>query len=174
VSVFRVCFGRDEAGRELLFGLESLYLPVTLSGPKETGGTVLRPLFAVMLLAMVGGVAAQPSAPDSARRAFDTVYVIPAGPVAGTFTPSARLTVTDTVANWARVLIEGWVPVSAVMDRPFGASTAAPYDSLRTSASPRVQGKSGPPQQCAAITKKGTRCKRLAAPGSKYCWQHQR
>lgn len=25
---------------------------------------------------------------------------------------------------------------------------------------------------CAAITKKGTRCKRPASPGSEYCWQH--
>lgn len=29
-------------------------------------------------------------------------------------------------------------------------------------------------KQCAAITKDGTRCKRLAAEGSIYCWQHQR
>ncbi len=26
--------------------------------------------------------------------------------------------------------------------------------------------------QCAAITKKGTQCKRQASPGSEYCWQH--
>jgi len=29
-------------------------------------------------------------------------------------------------------------------------------------------------KQCAAITKKGTRCKRKAAPGSIYCWQHKK
>ena len=28
--------------------------------------------------------------------------------------------------------------------------------------------------QCAAITRKGTRCKRMAQPGSAYCWQHSR
>ncbi len=28
--------------------------------------------------------------------------------------------------------------------------------------------------QCCATTKKGTRCKRKAAAGSRYCWQHQR
>jgi len=28
--------------------------------------------------------------------------------------------------------------------------------------------------QCAAITKKGTRCSRRAAAGSRYCWQHNR
>jgi len=28
--------------------------------------------------------------------------------------------------------------------------------------------------QCQAITKKGTRCKRKAQPGSDYCWQHQK
>ena len=26
--------------------------------------------------------------------------------------------------------------------------------------------------QCAAITKKGTQCKRQASPGSEFCWQH--
>jgi hypothetical protein len=29
-------------------------------------------------------------------------------------------------------------------------------------------------QQCAAITQAGTRCKRLAQVGSRYCWQHQK
>ena len=29
-------------------------------------------------------------------------------------------------------------------------------------------------KQCAAITKKGTRCKRNAEEGSKYCWQHKK
>ena len=28
--------------------------------------------------------------------------------------------------------------------------------------------------QCKAVTKKGTRCKRKAQPGSDYCWQHQK
>ncbi len=28
-------------------------------------------------------------------------------------------------------------------------------------------------RQCAAITQDGSRCKRNAAPGSKYCWQHK-
>jgi hypothetical protein len=28
--------------------------------------------------------------------------------------------------------------------------------------------------QCAATTKKGTRCKRTASAGGSYCWQHQR
>lgn len=27
--------------------------------------------------------------------------------------------------------------------------------------------------RCQATTLKGTQCKRMAAPGSKYCWQHQ-
>ena len=29
-------------------------------------------------------------------------------------------------------------------------------------------------KQCSAITKKGTRCKRNAEEGSKYCWQHKK
>jgi hypothetical protein len=28
--------------------------------------------------------------------------------------------------------------------------------------------------QCAATTKKGTRCKRTAKAGSSYCWQHDK
>jgi len=28
-------------------------------------------------------------------------------------------------------------------------------------------------KQCKAITKAGTQCKRMAEPGSDYCWQHQ-
>lgn len=29
-------------------------------------------------------------------------------------------------------------------------------------------------KQCAATTRKGTRCSRRADPGSNYCWQHKR
>ena len=29
-------------------------------------------------------------------------------------------------------------------------------------------------EQCAAKTQKGTRCSRLAEPGSAYCWQHKK
>jgi hypothetical protein len=43
---------------------------------------------------------------------------------------------------------------------PGSASTAIPPQSSSTS------------KQCAATTKKGTRCSRSAAPGSAYCWQH--
>lgn len=35
-------------------------------------------------------------------------------------------------------------------------------------------GGSSSSNRCAAITKKGTRCKRLASKGSIYCWQHKR
>ncbi|MBU0507213.1 hypothetical protein KKH27_00055 [bacterium] len=105
--------------------------------------------------------------PDSLPRIADTMYVIPAGPVAGAFTPHCRLSVLDTVAGWAKIQVEGWVPVGAVADRlanghshqnPLLAPAPATPSPLRT--------------QCAAITKKGTRCKRLAQPGSQYCWQH--
>lgn len=97
----------------------------------------------------------------------DTMFVIPAGPIAGSFTIAARVAVVDTIAGWAKIQVEGWVPVHAVMDRlkapepsPFAVS---PY----TTPSAAV-----PRQQCEAITKKGTRCSRLAMPGAKYCWQH--
>lgn len=35
-------------------------------------------------------------------------------------------------------------------------------------------GSSASNRRCAAITQNGTRCKRQAAPGSIYCWQHKR
>jgi hypothetical protein len=103
---------------------------------------------------------------DTLRPSADTVFVIPGGPVAGTLTANARATVLDTIAGWAKIQIEGWVPVQAVAGR-------------LEHAAPKVTGngktlKSGDgEQQCEALTKKGTRCKRKAMPGSRYCWQHQ-
>jgi len=127
----------------------------------------------VAVLALCGWAFAQGSPVDSIPPAppipavhADTMFVIPSGPVAGTFTAASRLTVADTVAGWARVLVEGWVPVGAVMSRL--------TDSTSTKIIGEASGVSPPArQQCIAITKKGTRCKRMAQPGSKYCWQHQ-
>lgn len=53
---------------------------------------------------------------------------------------------------------------------PFSGLTSTP----RSSATPETATRSTARQQCAATTKKGTRCSRLAQPGSSYCWQHQR
>lgn len=39
-----------------------------------------------------------------------------------------------------------------------------------TTTAPRIQNTAR--QQCAATTKKGARCSRMAAAGSAYCWQH--
>ncbi|MDD5089113.1 MAG: hypothetical protein PHI18_10010 [bacterium] len=94
------------------------------------------------------------------------MFVIPAGPVAGSFTSAARVSVLDTIAGWAKISVEGWVPVRAVAGRLAASEKTAPPDA--TSLAP-----SAPRHQCEAITKKGTRCKRMAQPGSKYCWQHQ-
>lgn len=105
-------------------------------------------------------------AADSLRTA-DTVYVIPAGPVAGTFTHDARISVADTVAGWARIHIEGWVPVGAVMDR----LTAPIPAQIGSVATPDTKQKP-PPRQCEAITRKGPRCTRNAVKGSRFCWQH--
>lgn len=95
---------------------------------------------------------------------FDTIYVIPAGPVAGGFTQDSRIQVIDTIAGWARVQIEGWTPVSSV--RWTSAS------SLSGSVAMNEAGLSKQTTQCTAITKKGTRCKRAAKPGTSRCWQH--
>ncbi|RPH95174.1 hypothetical protein EHM69_05180 [candidate division KSB1 bacterium] len=116
-------------------------------------------------------LSAQPVLTDSvsvpAPKPADTIWVIPAGPIAGTFTPASRITVNDTIAGWARILVEGWVPVSAVISR-MSAATPAENPALTGE-----ENKSTARVQCAAITTKGVRCKRMAEPGSKYCWQHQ-
>jgi hypothetical protein len=125
-------------------------------------------LWILGLLAVTAAFAAEPPASDSlAGPHTDTLYVIPAGPVAGSFTSAARLTIDDTLAGWARVRVEGWVPVGAVLDRMrLESSTPGPAQ-LGNPA------KAADRPQCAAMTKKGARCTRKAKPGSKYCWQHQ-
>lgn len=42
------------------------------------------------------------------------------------------------------------------------------------SANASLTGNDDDSKQCIAITKKGSRCKRTAASGSLYCWQHQK
>ena len=60
-----------------------------------------------------------------------------------------------------------------------GAWTFSPTNMLATSASSKPANKtkakiSTVPGRCQAITKSGKRCTRMAEPGSKYCWQHQK
>lgn len=121
-------------------------------------------LFGLALLGAPVALWAQPTDSVVARPAADTLFVIPAGPVAGSFTPAARVTVLDTIAGWAHITLEGWVPVAAVADRMKAQAPAV--------APPSGESKSAS-RQCAATTKKGTRCKRNAEPGSIYCWQHR-
>jgi hypothetical protein len=127
----------------------------------------MRPLlFALALLWASAALFAQPADSLPARPPADTLFVIPAGPVAGSFTPAARIAVLDTIAGWAHITVEGWVPAAAVADRMKAAAPAiAPAPATG-------EGKSAS-RQCAAITKKGTRCKRKAEAGSIYCWQHR-
>ena len=127
----------------------------------------MKPLiFGLALLLTAAGVPAQPADSVGTIRTADTLFVIPAGPVAGSFTPAARVSVLDTIAGWAHVTVEGWVPAAAVISRmqaPNPAISPLPASGEKKTSS----------GQCAAITKKGTRCKRKAEPGSIYCWQHQ-
>jgi hypothetical protein len=126
--------------------------------------------FFVLLVSVVsfcGLAAAQTTAADSLPVHADTIYVIPAGPVAGMFTSAARITVEDTIAGWAKIRMEGWVPLRSVANR-FVADTTAPSSVTKS------PGKTAGRHQCEAITKKGTRCKRMAEPGSRFCWQHQK
>jgi hypothetical protein len=115
------------------------------------------------------------SIPDSLPSpASQPVYVIPAGPIAGSFTDAARLSITDTVAGWAHIQVEGWVPLGSVINR----IQAAPPSLTPDAGVPSLhKNKAATPEavrQCAATTKSGKQCKRNAAAGSPYCWQHQR
>lgn len=130
-------------------------------------------LILAFLLLLWGGSPAQEvtdslAKPDSVAQVsirFDTTYVIPAGPVAGSFTESARIQVVDTVAGWARIMVEGWVPVGKVVGR---MTTQLPKPVLAGAAElPKAER-----PQCASKTTSGKQCKRKAKAGSKYCWQH--
>ena len=123
-------------------------------------------LIGLALLLAAASVPAQTADSIKTIRTTDTLFVIPAGPAAGSFTPAARISVLDTIAGWAHITVEGWVPVTAVEDRMQAIDPAVSPISV-------VGEKKTSSRQCAAITKKGTRCKRNAAPGSIYCWQHQ-
>lgn len=108
-----------------------------------------------------------PLASDSVSKAPATIYVIPAGPVAGSFTDQSRIQVVDTVAGWAKILIEGWVPVEKVVSR---MSEDAPKIQLTEVEKPKKVKAERP--QCIAMTTKGKQCTRRSIPGSKKCWQH--
>ena len=127
----------------------------------------------IIVLGLASGVSAQPG-PDSLVCVGDSLRIIPCGPVVGSFTPAARVTVADTVAGWAKLYVEGWVPVERAL--PF--LNQVRLDSLSTRATLNLAPGAGDKPsvaraQCAATTTKGTRCTRKAEKGSKYCWQHQ-
>ncbi len=95
------------------------------------------------------------------------IYVIPAGPVAGSFTDQSRVQVVDTVAGWARILVEGWVPVDKVVARMGGETSTLQLTEVEKPAKVKPER-----PQCIAKTAKGKQCSRKAIPGSKKCWQH--
>lgn len=104
---------------------------------------------------------------DSLTKEPAIIYVIPAGPVAGNFTDQSRLQVVDTVAGWARILVEGWVPVDKVVAR---MGENVPQVQLTEIEKPKKAKPERP--QCVAMTSKGKQCTRRSIPGSKKCWQH--
>ena len=66
----------------------------------------MRPLLcALALLWASAALFAQPADSLPARPPADTLFVIPAGPVAGSFTPAARIAVLDTIAGWAHITL---------------------------------------------------------------------
>jgi hypothetical protein len=121
----------------------------------------------------VGSVLAQPSGtlpdslitPQESSVQSDTLWAIPCGPMVGTMFSGARVQILDTVASWAKITVEGWVPVRTALNYA-PSDTIAPRESV-------VQEESAEFHQCEAITLKGTRCTRRAKKGSRYCWQHQ-
>ena len=127
-------------------------------------------LISAFLFCLAPAAWPQVPTPDSVHAAkcvpaLDSLYLIPCGPAIGSFTSSAHVTVSDTLAGWARVTVEGWVP----------AATALRYGPISSGGAARAiknEKKSQPTEQCAAFTKSGNRCTRNALPGSNYCWQH--
>lgn len=114
----------------------------------------------VLLLIMAGSVLGQ-----EGDALLDTLWAIPCGPMVGTMMPGARVHVSDTVAGWAKVTVEGWVPVLTAL-RYLSPDTTAATGSIGATAGEEFR-------QCEAITLKGTQCSRRASKGSRYCWQHQ-
>lgn len=133
-------------------------------------------LFCLMILAAFARSFAQ--SPDSTADSLalvsvkqavmigDTMFVLPAGPIAGCFTAESRLSIEDTVAGWAKIRVEGWVPLRAVLAR----MVVTPVTAVRDQP---VSARAVETGRCQAVTKKGTPCSRKARPGSRYCWQHQ-
>jgi endonuclease G len=56
----------------------------------------------------------------------------------------------------------------------FSPETASAYAAPSHHPARATATKATTTQRCQAITRSGKRCKRMAEPGSKYCWQHQK
>jgi hypothetical protein len=102
--------------------------------------------------------------------------LIPCGEVVGTVVyPSARVTVADTVAGWAKIYVEGWIPVESALPFFNRARLDIPAVGATLNGSPAVvvPREAEVRKQCEALTTKGKRCSRKAEKKSIYCWQHQ-
>mgnify|MGYP001570922630 CR=1 FL=1 len=62
------------------------------------------------------------------------------------------------------------LPAPAASAAPTAAQPAEP----RVSPAPTMPLTTTTRQQCAATTRRGTRCSRMGQAGSAYCWQHRR
>jgi len=131
------------------------------------------------MVALIWGLAPVATAqelPDTLAKAADSssvtkesaiLYVIPAGPVAGSFTEASRIQIVDTVAGWAKVLLEGWVPVEKVLPRM--TDEAASFQFVQPE---KVKKAKSERPRCIAMTSKGKQCSRQSMVGNKKCWQH--
>jgi hypothetical protein len=81
----------------------------------------------------------------------------------------------DTFTEEVEDALRTGKPVSAksLLSPPAAVTTSAPVGQSGTSPSSPVLVDTER-KQCAATTKKGTRCSRMASAGSAYCWQHAR
>ncbi len=100
------------------------------------------------------------------------LFIIPCGDQIGSFTPSARVAVADTVAGWAKIFVEGWVPVEQAIPFMARPQLIPGLSSVLDTTALKAKQKAERPQ-CVALTRKGARCTRRAEKGSDRCWQHQ-
>ena len=92
------------------------------------------------------------------------LYALPGEGEIATIEADASMTVLDTVGAFLKVTVTGYIPINASTSPAVVQPKKATVSQSKPSTS-----YSG---RCQATTKKGAQCKRNAAKGSNYCWQH--
>jgi hypothetical protein len=113
---------------------------------------------------------AAPAPISTPTAATETVYVTKTG--AKYHRAGCQYLANSSIAVALSLAVEHYSPCSVCRPPASGASTGATLaGAIET---PRAAPVASAPssRQCAATTKKGTRCSRTAKAGSSYCWQH--